>query len=355
MMVHPPVDYEEEALVDLLVAQYLQLLEPQHLSFPPTNVLIKPAVQQLIYQTMFNETQIWPIPPPNYRIRVLRILISRLEESISDPEEDEILDDLVSSYGNLITLPRQSPLEEAQKLSYIRYTAPRDIGSKESHDSQFVITSENRGLILSSGTTGFRTWEAALHLGTYLSTPEGRALIAGKNIIELGSGTGFLSMYCLKCLGARSVTATDRDPALISSIQDCVMRNSLDSSRIHADIWEWGNPFQPHRLSSSGKSYQSFDVALGADLIYDRELIPLLSSTLRELFDKHGIKEFILSSTLRNSETFNAFLNTCEANKLNACKINFKSPPRQSQNGFFHSTDVPIQTYRISASASLLL
>ncbi|PGG98185.1 hypothetical protein AJ79_08955 [Helicocarpus griseus UAMH5409] len=340
-----------ETHIDLLVAQYLQMVELQHLSIPPNNVLIKPEVQELIYQNMFDEERIWPIPPPGYRIRVLKTLISRLEQSISDPEEDEVLEDLMNSYCDLISLPRQSPLEEAQKLSYIRYMAPRDKDSRDSHNRESVITSENRGLILSSGTTGFRTWEAALHLGTYLSSPEGKSLIEGKNVVELGSGTGFLSLYCLKCLGAQSVTATDRDPALISSIKDCVLRNDLDCSKISADIWEWGNPFQPDRLSSAEEPHQSFDVALGADLIYDPDLVPLLLSTLRELFDKHGIKEFIISATLRNPETFNTFLKACEASNLNPRQIDFESPARGSQDGFFHSTDVPIRTYRISTSS----
>ncbi|OJD14442.1 hypothetical protein AJ78_05210 [Emergomyces pasteurianus Ep9510] len=310
-MVEPHIDHEDQ--VDLLAAQYLQLLEPQRLSIPPKNVLIRPGVQQLIYQSMFDETHVWPIPPPGYRTRVLKILISKLEESISNPEEDEILDDLMTSYSDLISFPRQSPFEEAQKLSYIRYTAPRDLDSQGSHNDQYIITSEKRNVIFAAGTTGFRTWEAALHLGTYLSTTAGRSLIEEKKIIELGSGTGFLSMYCVKCLGAQSVTATDRDPALVSNIKDCAMRNNISGSRINAGIWEWGTPFQPVQLSSSGEPDQLFDVALGADLIYDPDLVSLLLSTLRDLFDKHGVKVFIMSSTHRNPETFNAFLNACGA------------------------------------------
>jgi hypothetical protein len=45
--------------------------------------------------------------------------------------------------------------------------------------------------------------------------------------------------------------------------------------------------------------------------IYDIDLIPLLVSTIRDLFDHCGIKEFILSATLRNLETFQSFLRAC--------------------------------------------
>jgi hypothetical protein len=175
----------------------------------------------------------------------------------------EISDDLIGSWGDLISQRRQSPLEEAQEISYVKYTAP---GMLDSDEDKTIITSEFRGIILSSGTTGFRTWEAALHLGTYLSTPEGGHHIGGKNVVELGAGTGFLSMYCLKCLGANSVMVTDRDPTLISNIRDCVVRNNLDSNKVDTAIWEWGNPLTKFGSTSHGTPH-SFDVALGADLV----------------------------------------------------------------------------------------
>lgn len=177
----------------------------------------------------------------------------------------EISDDLMSCYSDLISCPRPPPLEEAQNLSYIKYTPP---GLLQRQENQGIITSENRGLILSSGTTGFRTWEAALHLGTYLSTPEGKALVHDKNVVELGAGTGFVSMYCAKHLGANSVAATDREPALIANIQDCVARNDLQSSRIEALIWEWGNPLTSGVGATSGPTDpQRYEIALGADLV----------------------------------------------------------------------------------------
>lgn len=44
---------------------------------------------------------------------------------------------------------------------------------------------------------------------------------------------------------------------------------------------------------------------------YDVDIIPLLVSTINDLFDQHGTKEFILSATIRNEETFQTFLDTC--------------------------------------------
>lgn len=79
---------EEETVLHVLEAQYFQLVEPQFLSTPRNDVLVKPEVQEAIYQNMFNESTVWPLPPASYRSRVLKSLLFRIEESILDPEED---------------------------------------------------------------------------------------------------------------------------------------------------------------------------------------------------------------------------------------------------------------------------
>lgn len=185
----------------------------------------------------------------------------------------------MNSWADLVVQPQPSQFDEAQRISYVRYTAPRKGNS--SGEDQTVITAESRDLILSSGTTGFRTWEAALHLGTYLSTPEGKAQIQARNVVELGGGTGLISMYCVKHLGAKSALITDRDPALISNVQDCISRNNLDNADINAVIWEWGSPLhipgdhtQDHPLS--------FDVAVGADLVWSSSIVHATTYSMRK-------------------------------------------------------------------------
>ena len=79
---------EEDRALHLLAAQYFQLVEPQLLSIPPGHVLIRPSAQESIYRDMFDESTAWPLPPTRYRMRVLKILLSRIENSILDPEED---------------------------------------------------------------------------------------------------------------------------------------------------------------------------------------------------------------------------------------------------------------------------
>lgn len=349
---------------DKLVAQYFQQVEPHLLEFPDGRTMIKSAAQSALYQRMFNEAALWPIPPLNYRARVLKNILSILEESISDPEEDEISDDLMECWSTLVTQPKPSALQQAQQLAYVKYTAPvpdadadaDGTPSGEHRANRTIITCESRGLILSAGTTGFRTWEAALHLGSFLSTPAGQALVRGKRVIELGAGTGFLSMFCAKYLGVQSMVATDRELGLIQNIRDCMRRNELDPAIFHPSIWEWGTrlsltqcePEDEGDAAVSGSGDLAFDVALGADLIYDVDLVPLLLSTFRDLFENYHLREFIIAATLRNQDTFQTFLKACQMNDFQVECMPYQSPAAEMQTGFFHSTSIPIRTYRIT-------
>lgn len=73
--------------IHTLSKQYFQLVDVPQLSIPPNNVLIQPAVQEALYEHMFNES-LTPLPPTTYRSRVLKLLLARIEEGITDPEED---------------------------------------------------------------------------------------------------------------------------------------------------------------------------------------------------------------------------------------------------------------------------
>ncbi|KAJ5273888.1 hypothetical protein N7478_009013 [Penicillium angulare] len=306
-----------------LSAQYFQLVDPPELTIPPDDVLVRPEVQHALYKHMFDES-LTPLPPTTYRSRILKLLLARIENGIQNPDEHEISDDLMECWGNLLSEPKPSAIEAAQQLSHVKYTAPQS----ESHTSDRTVTTiESRGVILSGGTTGNRTWEAALHLESFLASPAGEALVTGKRIIELGAGTGFLSLFCAKHLGVRGVVATDREHALIETMKEC-RTEEMELLVGNEDL--------------------KFDVALGADLVYDADLVPLLLSTVRDLFDNYGVEQFIMAATLRNEDTFQTFLTECEAYSFKAEYLPVQSTNLDEQTGFFHSTTIPIRMYCIS-------
>jgi len=180
----------------------------------------------------------------------------------------ELNDNLMDALGTLVAQPKPNALELAQQLSHVKYTAP--LQSPPTTDRE-VTTIESRGLILSGGTTGNRTWEAALHLGSFLASPAGEALVRGKRVIELGAGTGFLSLFCAGHLGVQGVVSSDREPVLIQNMRECIPFNHKGegSFAFFPALWDWGTPLEStEELSPFVEGGRlRFDVALGADLV----------------------------------------------------------------------------------------
>lgn len=95
---------EHASQVNLLSAQYFQLVPPDTLAFPSKETIIKPDVQAAIYENLFKEAVIWPIPPLRYRTRVLKAILARIEESVSNPDED-VWSLHTHSVGQIFILP----------------------------------------------------------------------------------------------------------------------------------------------------------------------------------------------------------------------------------------------------------
>lgn len=134
-------------------------------------------------------------------------------------------------------------------------------------DAPEVTLLEARSLLASSGTTGFRTWEAALLLGTYLFSPVGKHIVQNKNIIELGAGTGFLSILCATHLGAKYVLATDGSREVVDDLESNILLNGLEGSEvINAAFLSWGYMLNDEILKGADEDY-SYDLVIGADVV----------------------------------------------------------------------------------------
>lgn len=165
----------------------------------------------------------------------------------------------------LMATPAVPASTAALQKSYVTYTAP--IYTGESHDSPTVTTLESRALLSNSGNTGLRTWEGALQLGAYLASLTGRALLHGKNVLELGAGTGFLSIFCAKHVGTLYVLATDGDGGAVDDMGANMYLNGLENSgRMENTVLKWGHALIDELLSHPEEE-RIYDVVLGADVV----------------------------------------------------------------------------------------
>ncbi|KAH3942489.1 hypothetical protein HBH53_185900 [Parastagonospora nodorum] len=338
----------------VLQRQYFQLVEPHQLRWPDDVTLKKPAVQTWLFSEMFDTERIKSPPPDRYQLRVLKLLISKLEGAIHDPEEDEISDDLMSAMSSLLFSSVPSEADAAQQKAFVTYAFPHPSNDGSTSDDRTVTLLEARSVISSSGTTGLRTWEAALLLGSYLASADGQASIRGKRVFELGAGTGMLSILCAKHLDISGIVATDGDEAVVDTIKTNSFLNGLDDDdscrcTLTTAALKWGRPLDKTTFQED-YGMEIPDILLGADVTYDKIVIPRLVATLRQFFDLNAALQVLISATIRNEQTFETFLNACKRSGFNFAQVDFPAVPEHQQMAPFYPHSTPIQIWCITRS-----
>ncbi|KIW02146.1 uncharacterized protein PV09_06631 [Verruconis gallopava] len=327
-----------EAL-DRFRRQYFQLVDTKELAWPPHDTLRDLKSQTWLFKNLFDIENITYLPPERYRLRVLKQLLRSIEDSICDPEEDEISDDLSSALAVLMSRKLPTEATAAQQSAYVTYSFP-SLGGLD----PAITLLESRSVIASSGTTGRRTWEAALHLSRYLV--EGKKIVKDKHVLELGAGTGLVSILCARWLGAKHVTATDGDDSVVEDMQKNIFLNGLEGDNsIYAKSLKWGHVFEEDEAGQS----PYFDVVLGADITYDVAVVPALVATFRELLVLNSHVDIIIASAIRNADTFAAFVSACERAQFSVVNIDFPIHPTNEGEGPFYATTCPIRIVRMQS------
>lgn len=236
------------------------------------------------------------------------------------------------------------PGEAAMQKSIISYFPPFEA-------SPPILISESPQMLAAGSNVGLRTWDACLRLAYYLST-EGQALIKEKSIIELGAGTGMLSILCGQQLGAEIVMATDGLPEIVKSMEQNIILNSQPEAglnNVHAAHFEWSDTetlTQSIELPND-RDWLKYDVVLGADITYNPEYFEPLATALTTLLDRNENTNILIAGAIRNLNTYNAFLATCSENNLEVLEVDYDCPGLHQQKGFFHAIALPIKIMHI--------
>ncbi|PBL00670.1 hypothetical protein ARMGADRAFT_1006815 [Armillaria gallica] len=203
----------------------------------------------------------------------------------------------------------------------------------------FRTTLLESGTMIESGTTGFRTWLASLHLANYIiSHPD---WVRDARVLELGSGIGFLGMI----VGSVQMLArlptdipqgstprpmlhlTDVDSEVIarciSNIKlPCNMTaNSHHHDNIRVSKLNWSDALRPDVSVFKTRIQQEFnaDLIIGADIVFDPSLIPALMATLSLALDpgpEIRQKVALIALTIRNEDTYTTFRATAQQYNL---------------------------------------
>lgn len=219
------------------------------------------------------------------------------------------MDAFADLYGHLVSQPE--PGGDTDDYVWIRYVPPSTQTNLEIPDTGIDLL-EKPNVLSAAGSTGHRTWEAALHLASHISDATMHSYIRGKNVIELGAGTGLLSQILAR-LGASSVMATDGDRRTVSRLEASIQRNTTNVQRsadctIITRQFTWGSDIA--QLKQNG-NLDDFDTVMAADVTYDISAVPDLIKSIRELVQSRKGACALVCSTVRNQKGNDTFLEIC--------------------------------------------
>ncbi|XP_056144266.1 protein-lysine N-methyltransferase EEF2KMT isoform X2 [Lampris incognitus] len=167
-----------------------------------------------------------------------------------------------------------------------------------------VSLSENVAVI-SEGTTGLVTWEAALCLAEWAL--HNQQNFTGRTVLELGSGVGLTGItVCRSCKPSRYVF-TDCHPGVLQKLKANVRLNGLlDHSAPSVSVeeldWEAASEEQLREIGAN--------MVIAADVVYDPDIIGCLVKLLSKILrcsSPDVLPEVLIASTIRNPDTYNCF------------------------------------------------
>ncbi|CAK1545265.1 unnamed protein product [Leptosia nina] len=176
--------------------------------------------------------------------------------------------------------------------------------------TNIITIKESRNMVI-NGTTGMKTWEAALFLTDWILS--NKLLFKNKIILELGSGVGFTGITINKHCDISSIDFTDCHVDVINTIQENIEINFPDSQRYEKDdviVYEVDNKMMRVSMLDWNKEVNigiDPDIIIGADIIYDPCILDPLCKVLNSFFMKNKNVCAYIACVIRNEETFNQF------------------------------------------------
>lgn len=261
---------------------------------------------------------------PSYTRAFVKYLIAKYDSS-GVAAIDEFYEVLINNIGN----SQGEPPGHFSTFSYKSYLLPlcpnylkADFVSSSFDDNCAIVLKERLELI-SEGTTGLQTWDAALTLSEWLllhSSPSNDTvsthgvninceiqhntnddivsffpvslhstidlnIFRGRRILELGSGTGLVGILLCKLLSPEIVYLSDIHPTVLSLLMENISLNKTPCAHVLSLDWEG--------YSTQNLLDLNVDVIFGADIVYDVEVIPHLVRVLEVLLRREEISSTI--------------------------------------------------------------
>ncbi|XXG99604.1 hypothetical protein Hte_005945 [Hypoxylon texense] len=250
----------------------------------------------------------------NFAIRWLTTLIARVEELLLDDEDErERVVDKASYVLASFTKAAEEDEEEdpglTRDFSFVLTPSESDADKKikinvRLHDGSHTATDHT--------DVGLQSWGASIVFSDLLCASPARfgltisALGSSPRIIELGAGTGLVSLALDKALhhlGISDATliATDYHPAVLANLQSNI---TLMQAGVKACALDWSDPVLEAPLDGPA------DILVATDVVYALEHAVWLRGCATRLLSPTGV--FWLMMTVRPNGRFEAVVNSVE-------------------------------------------
>ncbi|XP_017557368.1 methyltransferase like 21e [Pygocentrus nattereri] len=142
-------------------------------------------------------------------------------------------------------------------------------------------------------------WPSAMVLCHFLDTHREKYNLVDKNVIEIGAGTGLVTIVC-SLLGAK-VTSTDL-PDVLSNLRYNVSRNTRGHCRYETQVMElsWGQQLE-ERFPHASCHY---DYIMAADVVYAHPYLDELMETFEHLCSQDTVILWAMRFRLEPENSF---------------------------------------------------
>ncbi|KAF8559946.1 hypothetical protein OG21DRAFT_1400944 [Imleria badia] len=305
-----------ESFLSSILFRYSALAPVKNISFP-SNIPFNVAHDFLLRRILLNHHLKQYPPSEPYQQSFWKWALVQLEDLTRGNEDNEIDECIYAHYLSLRTGVRSESPPNSFITHYWRFPETHDYPI-EVDCYQMVTLLESRTTI-EAGTTGLRTWRAGLVLAQYLI--QHPYLVDTSNVLELGSGTGFIGIL-VASLQLRtavppfdrkmpSVYLTDANSTVLVRCQNNVRLTCNKSSshpNVHYNPLDWLDSLSDQENLKSFLSEAKANIVLGADIVFDPVLVPPLVNTISLALSSEPTRLALVALTVRNEETLAYFL-----------------------------------------------
>ncbi|CAK1581750.1 unnamed protein product [Parnassius mnemosyne] len=183
------------------------------------------------------------------------------------------------------------------------------------NDISNIITIKETNNMVVNGTTGMKTWEAAIILSDWILG--NKELFHNKKVLELGSGVGFTGITLGKFCTPKSVMMTDCHIDVLKVLIENIAINfpkfekkeTSQCTCFRSEDKEIGVMMLDWNCIKDINDGQNPDIIIGADIVYDPSILQPLCNVLETFFKRNPNVQIYIASIIRNEETFSSFLN----------------------------------------------